>query len=139
MDHGERITSLDEVPADGTFLFTLREKATEETTEAILVRSDDGVTAWLNYCRHFTHVRLDTGSGGELRANEIVCTSHGAMFDSASGVCTYGPCEGATLESISVRIDDDAVSLADPEYEFVGVGPDKNEAADLTSTSNPMF
>lgn len=139
MEDRDRITSLGEIPDDTTFLFTVREKVTEETAEAILIRTADEITAWMNYCRHFTHVRLDTGSGGELREDEIVCTSHGAMFDATSGECTYGPCEGAVLESIAVRIEEDSVYLADPGYEFVSVGPDDSESTDLTSTSNPMF
>ena len=36
----------------------------------------------------------------------IVCATHGAQFGIADGVCLRGPCVGAALESVPVRIED---------------------------------
>lgn len=134
----ERIVSVDVVPEETTFLFTVRETATDERKEGILVRSNGSVTGWLNYCQHFTHVRLDKGSGAGLRDNEIVCASHGAMFDADSGQCTFGPCEGAYLTELDVTTEDGVVYLADPDHQFVHTGPAETDG-DLTSTSNIEF
>ncbi len=136
---GERIVSVDEVPDDTTVLFTVRETETDERREGILVRSNGSVTGWLNYCQHFTHVRLDKGSGAGLREEEIVCTNHGAMFDADTGQCTYGPCDGAYLQALDVRSTDGAVYLTDPDYRFDSVGPAETDDIDLTSTSNVEF
>lgn len=130
---------MDEVPDSTTVLFTIRETTTDEQREGILVRSNGSVTGWLNYCQHFTHVRLDKGSGAGLRDDEIVCTNHGAMFDADTGQCTYGPCDGAYLEALDVRTEDGHVYLTDTEYEFVGVGPAEPDDPDLTATSNVEF
>lgn len=138
VDADDRIVSVDEVPRETTFLFTVRETSTDEEQESILVRSNDEITGWLNYCQHFTHIRLDKGSGAEMRDDEIVCTNHGAMFEAGTGRCTFGPCDGAYLEDIEITINDGSVYLTDSDYEFVSVGPNET-STDLTSTSNIEF
>ncbi|MHB9288314.1 Rieske (2Fe-2S) protein [Halobacteriales archaeon Cl-PHB] len=116
MDESSHVADLEEVPADGSFLFTVRDGF--DTEEAILLRLADGVTALRNYCPHWTDVRLDRGSGATVRDGEVVCEKHGATFEKATGDCTYGPCEGATIEHLDVTVDDGAVYLTDDDYEF---------------------
>jgi nitrite reductase/ring-hydroxylating ferredoxin subunit len=138
MDEGSRITATENVPADSTFLFTVR-NGDDEEKEAILVELDDGLAGWLNYCQHFTHIKLDKGSGAELRDGEIVCTNHGAYFEEDTGLCTYGPCEGAYLQTIDIETRDGDVYLVDDEYEFVCPGPMETDPTDLSSKSNFEF
>ncbi|WP_435335254.1 Rieske (2Fe-2S) protein [Haloarchaeobius sp. TZWWS8] len=122
MDEGSRITAVEEVPEEGTFLFTAMEGFDEQ--EVVLTRLDDGsVAAWLNYCQHWTDVRIDKGSGAEVRDGELVCTRHAATFRKDDGVCTFGPCEGAVLEAVDVTVDDGDVYLTDEDYRFDHVGP----------------
>lgn len=135
---GESIAPVEEVPADSTLLFTVRDADGEEC-EAVLVRRDGGVHAWLNYCRHMTHITLDKGSGAVMRDGEIVCTNHGAYFEADTGFCTFGPCEGAYLPPVDVRVADDAVLLDDEDYEFVRRGPIERDPVDLSSKSNVEF
>lgn len=125
----DRVVSLDEIPADSTFLFTVREGFDEK--EVVLVRLADGIGAWRNYCPHWSDVRLDKGSGAELRDDELVCTRHGATFEPDTGHCTHGPCEGAYLEEVDVELRDDVVYLTDEDYEFDHVGPKRDR--DLSS------
>lgn len=136
MDSPSRIASVEAVPEDGTFLFTVRDVETDEQREAILVDLEDGVAAWLNYCQHFTHIKLDKGSGAEMREGEIVCTNHGAYFESDTGRCSFGPCEGAYLTAVSVSVDDGDVYLTDDDYEFHSPRPMESDDLDLTSKSN---
>ena len=137
----ERIASVAELPVEGTFLFRVEpaEPGVDVEREAFLVRTDDGVAAWLNYCQHFTHVKLDKGGGAPIRDGEVLCTNHGAMFEIDTGLCTHGPCEGAYLNELDVRVEDGEVYLEDPEYAFVGLGPMEGEIGDLSSTSNVEF
>ncbi|WP_436343046.1 Rieske (2Fe-2S) protein [Natronorubrum sp. FCH18a] len=162
MDASQRITALEAVPTESTVVFRVTNDDDEER-EAILVSTDcadgsagdcsdgptddyedeqsgnrtDGtrVTCWLNYCQHLTHIKIDKGSGAPMRDGELVCANHGAYFDSGSGKCTYGPCEGAYLTALEVTVDDGDVYLTDDEYAFVGAGP-IDDGDDLTSTSN---
>ncbi|MFB6218382.1 MAG: Rieske (2Fe-2S) protein [Halobacteriaceae archaeon] len=135
----ERVAAVEEVPDEGSFLFTVRERESGDTEEAILVRTDGGIRAWRNYCQHFTHIRLDKGDGVRTRNGELVCTNHGAMFDPDSGRCTFGPCEGAYLGSLDIAVEDGTVYLTDGEYEFVAAGPAERDPTDLSSTSNIEF
>ena len=141
MDDEDRITTVEEVPEDTTFLFTVRETDTGEEKEAILVRNggDDTIHGWLNYCQHMTHIHLDKGDGAPMRDGEIICQNHGAWFEPDSGLCTFGPCEGAFLNDVEVAVEDGAVYLTDSDYEFVAVGPAEDEDLDLSSTSNVEF
>lgn len=132
------IAPVDEVPADSTLLVTLRDAAADER-EAVLVRTDDGVRAWLNYCQHLAHITLDKGSGAELRNGEMICTNHGAYFESDTGLCTHGPCEGAYLASVAVTVEDGRVHLVDDGYEFVRRGGIETDPVDRSSTSNVEF
>ncbi|SEO41332.1 Ferredoxin subunit of nitrite reductase or a ring-hydroxylating dioxygenase [Halogranum amylolyticum] len=141
MDADRRITTVEEVPDESTFLFTVRDVETDEEQEAILVEAngDGDVAAWLNYCQHFTHIKLDKGSGAPMRNGEVVCANHGAYFASESGLCTFGPCEGAYLNGLDLTIEDGVVYLADERYEFVTSGAMESDPVDLSSKSNVEF
>ena len=147
----DRIAALDEVPADSSLLFRVRKSGTdadadaedgdEDVEEVVLLGLDDGtseVVAWVNRCQHFRHVRLDKGTGAPLRGDELVCANHGAMFGLEDGRCTFGPCEGAYLDGVAVTVEDGAVRLTDPDYEYVGRGP-VDDDTDLASRSNREF
>ncbi|SEN21383.1 Ferredoxin subunit of nitrite reductase or a ring-hydroxylating dioxygenase [Halorientalis persicus] len=148
MDEDSRIAAVDDVPTDSTFLFRVRDRETDEQKEAIIVRVTEGgdgegdpgeLACWLNYCQHFTHIKLDKGSGAPMRDGEVVCANHGAYFETESGLCTYGPCEGAYLQAVEIGIADGAVYLTDEDYAFVGVGPGEQDELDLSSKSNYEF
>ena len=121
MDEDDRVAAVDDVPRDGSLLFTVRDGFDRE--EAILLRFADGVVALRNYCPHWTDVRLDTGSGATRRNGELVCEKHGATFEAATGDCTHGPCEGATIDELEVTVADGTVYLTDENYEFEHTGP----------------
>ena len=134
-----RITAAEEVPENDTLLFIIKERNTGEEAEAILLRAGDEIACWLNYCQHLTHIRLDKGPGAPTRNGEIVCANHGATFERDSGLCTYGPCEGAYLNGVEVAVENGDVYLDDPDYEFVTTGPIERDPIDLSSTSNVEF
>jgi len=135
MDEAARIADVSAVPDDGTLLVTLRSTDEDEQREAILTRLADGsVAAWLNYCQHWTDVRLDTGDGAPMRGDEIACRRHAATFDPTSGECTFGPCEGAFLNDVDVTVADDAVYLTDESFTFESMGPAEAHTGD-SSTS----
>lgn len=138
MADGERVTDLESVPTDSTYLFTVRDAEGEED-EAILTRLDGEVAGYVNRCMHFQHIRIDKGDGAPVRAGELVCKNHGAMFEKESGLCTFGPCEGAVLEEVDTEVRDGAVYLTDDEFEFVRTDGIETAPTDLASTSNVEF
>lgn len=116
---------VEDVPLDSTVVVTV-ETPDGEVDEIVLTRVGGDVRAYVNRCQHWTDVRLDDGDGAYLRNGEIVCEKHGAMFRVSDGGCTAGPCEGATLPSVSTRVDDGEVRLGDG-YTVLGVGSAEGE------------
>ncbi|WP_336034644.1 Rieske (2Fe-2S) protein [Halobacterium yunchengense] len=129
----ERIAAVDEVPADDTFLYTVADDAGEHREAILLSLSDGTVSSFLNYCMHWTDVKLDTGDGAPLRNGDVVCRKHAATFEADTGVCTHGPCEGAELDPVAVDVRDGDVYLVDDDYEFVRTGADAGDPADLST------
>ncbi|RAW46506.1 2Fe-2S ferredoxin [Halorubrum sp. 48-1-W] len=142
MDADRRIAALDEVPEDSTLLVTLRPVDPDSVAEsegdvgvdddgveaeAVLLRLDGDVSAFRNYCQHWTDVRLDKDGGAFVRNGEVFCQKHGATFEGDTGYCNFGPCEGAFLERVDVAVDGDTVYLADDAYEFVRRGPSRRD------------
>ncbi len=80
---------------------------------AFAVRHAGRVVAYQNRCAHKL-VELDWQEGEFFDAEHryLVCATHGAMYDPASGVCVDGPCRGAVLTPVPVREADGAVWLA---------------------------
>lgn len=136
MDEARRMTDASEVPDDGTLLVTLERTEDGEQREAVLTTLSEGtVVAWLNYCQHWTDVRLDTGDGAPMRGGEITCRRHAATFDPANGECTFGPCEGAFLNDVAVTVEDGGVYLTDDEFEFHSLGTAPDHTSD--GSTNP--
>jgi nitrite reductase/ring-hydroxylating ferredoxin subunit len=136
MDEDCRIVDADEVTTDDTVVFTA--KSGFETTEGLLARLDDGtIVAYTNYCPHWRDVRLDKGSGANVRNGDLVCGKHGATFAKATGDCDFGPCEGAVLDTFEVTVADGDVYLTDDAWD--GAEPGLSEERDLSSGSRIDF
>ena len=137
MAAGESMIPVGDVPTETTTV--VRVESDDGTEELMLHRTDGTVHAWLNACQHFTHIPIDKGDGAVMRDGEFICQNHGAYFEAASGRCTFGPCEGAYLESVDVTVEDGTVYLTDERYVYIGPGPIKRDPTDLGSTSNVEF
>ena len=127
------VTAVDEIPDDGSYRFTV-EEADGGTEEVILLRLDDGVSAWKNFCRHERDQRLDRGRGAALRDDRIICPKHGSSFDVESGYCDDGPAAGSTLAEVDVTVRYGQVYLTDDDLEFGHEGgSDDDGSPDSTS------
>lgn len=113
----ERLVAADEVPEQGSWLFTVRE-LDESLEEVILVRAADGIAAWKNFCQHETDQRLDRGRGAATRNGQIICPKHGSMFDATSGYCDNGKAAGSTLVEVDVTVNRGEVYLTDDDLAF---------------------
>lgn len=85
------------------------------TEPAFVLRHGGVARAYLNRCAHKL-VELDWEEGRFLDAERrlIVCASHGALYDPATGRCVAGPCRGGRLVAVAVHEQDNAVWLAEP-------------------------
>ena len=75
-----------------------------ETESIIVYCNNEKVTAWLNICPHEGR-RLDYAPGKFLvDKDRLVCAVHGASFRLKDGECVAGPCRGASLREVTVRV-----------------------------------
>jgi len=86
--------------------------------QGFALRSGAQVHAYLNRCPHAGHP-LDLIPGRFLTADGrlLLCGSHGALFERATGLCVAGPCWGRTLKRLPLEVSAGFVMLAE------GVGP----------------
>ena len=124
MSEGTRLTSVETVYENRSWLFTVRDEY-GEPDEVLLVPCEDEekeeVEAWVNRCTHEAQ-RLDRGFGAAIRDGQIICPKHGSMFDSCSGYCDNGDAADTTLVSVAVAVEDGDVYLTDDDYDFAHEG-----------------
>jgi len=125
------VAATDDVPPDGSYLFTVRDPD-DGLTEVILVSLRDGVAAWKNGCRHEPDQRLDRGD------DRLICPKHGSTFDVESGDCEDGPARGTTLVEVDVAVRHGQVYLTDDELEYVHDGG-IDDNGDPSATSHLRF
>jgi nitrite reductase/ring-hydroxylating ferredoxin subunit len=79
---------------------------------AFAIRHAGRVYAYVNRCAH-VGVELDWQPGRFFDADGMVliCSTHGALYDPATGACLGGPCRGGALAAIAVDEVDGAVVL----------------------------
>ena len=72
----------------------------------IIVRTEKSVLAYINSCPHIG-APLDLRPGQFLSHNKenIVCSTHGALFQIDTGLCIFGPCKDAYLQSIPITME----------------------------------
>ncbi len=83
-------------------------------TGLFAVRRGAHVYAYVNACPHIG-VALDWAPDRFLTndATQIVCATHGALFDIPTGRCTAGPCIGDALEPVPVTIENGRILVPD--------------------------
>ena len=79
---------------------------------AFAIRHEGRVHAYVNRCAHLG-VELDWQPGRFFAADGMVliCSTHGALYDPATGACLGGPCRGAGLVGVAVDEVDGEVVL----------------------------
>jgi nitrite reductase/ring-hydroxylating ferredoxin subunit len=81
---------------------------------AFAIRCGREVHAYLNRCAHrLVELDWEPGQFFDAERRYLVCATHGALYEPASGTCVAGPCRGAALVAVPVRERDGAVWLAD--------------------------
>jgi len=78
-------------------------KVAGEAVPAFAIRCHGQAHAYLNRCGHVS-VELDMlpGEFFESTGLYLICATHGALYDPASGACLGGPCNGRGLQPLVV-------------------------------------
>ncbi|MBO6543037.1 MAG: Rieske (2Fe-2S) protein [Alphaproteobacteria bacterium] len=83
-----------------------------ERFDMFLVRRDKKVRAYVNACPHaFTTLETFTDRFLTRAKDQILCTTHGALFNLEDGFCTSGPCEGKSLEPLPIKIEGERILM----------------------------
>ena len=103
VSEGERLCGLDDLEATGAKGITLGEWP--KAREFIVVRDGAQVRAFKNRCPHNSGT-LETVPDRFFDADRenLVCSTHGARFRVADGVCISGPCRGEALTKVEIEI-----------------------------------
>jgi nitrite reductase/ring-hydroxylating ferredoxin subunit len=95
-------------------LLTLKIDEAKEFNEGacFVVRTQTGVYVYKNRCPHRgTPLNWLPDKFLALDKQLIQCATHGAQFRIEDGFCVWGPCEGACLEKIEVKVEGDKIIL----------------------------
>ena len=73
----------------------------ERAPVGFAIRHGGTVHAFVNRCPHMgTELDWQPGEFFEESGLYLVCATHGALFQPATGLCVAGPCKGASLEAL---------------------------------------
>jgi nitrite reductase/ring-hydroxylating ferredoxin subunit len=71
---------------------------------AFAVRYGGHAVAYLNRCAHkFVELDWQEGEFFDAECRYLVCATHGALYEPATGVCVAGPCRGASLTAVPIH------------------------------------
>lgn len=100
---GRVVATTDEVTHGETKKFLLRCRG--ERVEGFLVGFEGGIYGYVNRCRHIS-LSLDWVDNQFFTEDRryLMCANHGAMYEPTSGECQWGPCFGAFLQKVPLKI-----------------------------------
>ena len=80
-----------------------------------VVRRGDEVFAYQNFCVHAGHP-LNWSPDRFLTSDKtaIICASHGATYDIATGECFAGPGTGRVLRKVDIAVRDGVIFITGP-------------------------
>jgi nitrite reductase/ring-hydroxylating ferredoxin subunit len=89
-----------------------------ESVPAFVVRHGGRVHGYLNRCAHVA-MELDWQEGVffDFDGRDLLCSTHGATYDAATGRCLGGPCNGSPL--VKLRLEE-----RDGQVYFIGFDDD---------------
>ena len=102
------IAGLDELRKKQSVKFKFRREGISRDGFAAIFQGQ--VIVYENVCRHLP-LTIDYGDNQFFTddSKEIVCKTHGAIYDPLTGLCTSGPCKGASLFKIPFELRDGKV------------------------------
>ncbi len=102
-----RLTELGEPDAKG---FSITEEGGR--VDIIVVRAQGQVYGYIDACPHIgTPLEFLPDRFLTRDRTQILCSTHGARFEIATGMCVAGPCKGRSLRPLPIRVNDDWVEL----------------------------
>lgn len=93
--------------------FTVAFSETKRDLACFAIAYNGGVYAYVNSCPHrSTELDWQAGQVFEESGLYLICATHGALFEPDSGLCVDGPCHGAQLQPLAIRVSGNDVVLS---------------------------
>ncbi|MGZ0186711.1 MAG: Rieske (2Fe-2S) protein [Alphaproteobacteria bacterium] len=106
------LVALNEVPEDDARGITIRDGA--KMRKFVVLRWQGETIVYRNRCPHAgTPLDWIPDRFFDRGHDYLFCTTHGASFEPASGLCIDGPCVGDVLERCTFDIRDGVVTLTE--------------------------
>ncbi len=84
--------------------------------KGFVVRQGEDVFAYQNVCPHAGHpLNWKPDSFLTPDGDAIICASHGAVFEMATGECVAGPCPGQHLKTVPASIRSGRIYVTGPD------------------------
>ncbi len=112
----ERVICRVDQLADGgaAVRFEAKFSALDRDLPCFAISYGGAVYAYVNSCPHRgTELDWQPGEVFEETGLYLVCATHGALFEPDSGLCVGGPCHGAHLRALPVKVVGNEVVLTD--------------------------
>jgi nitrite reductase/ring-hydroxylating ferredoxin subunit len=102
----------------------------------IVLRRGDEAWAYENVCPHFSiPLNYEADTFWTYDAELLMCAHHSAMFRFEDGLCVDGPCQGAALARVAIRVDGRrVVAVQDDVHTDAAASVDAGERAQPDST-----
>lgn len=111
---GRLIAKVKELPPGGVKKFWLI--CQTYRVNAFLVNDQGNFYAYINRCRHMaTPLDFMRDQFFSEDRRHLMCYTHGALYEPATGLCIAGPCKGESLHPLPVRVDCGDVLVGCPE------------------------
>jgi nitrite reductase/ring-hydroxylating ferredoxin subunit len=105
--------------------FTIPVGEPAQEVACFAIAYDGKVYGYVNSCPHRgTELDWQAGEVFEETGLYLMCATHGALFEPDSGLCVGGPCQGAKLRALVVKVLGSDVVLDGHGVDF---GKDKRE------------
>jgi nitrite reductase/ring-hydroxylating ferredoxin subunit len=86
-----------------------------KTVEGFVIEHAGAYHAYVNRCPHVgTPLDLWPNEFYSEDGRRLVCATHGALYEPATGRCVGGPCAGDALERLPLRRDGDTLVVGCP-------------------------
>jgi nitrite reductase/ring-hydroxylating ferredoxin subunit len=103
---------LDDIPETGAKGLSLPDG--DVPGDIFLVRAQGRVFGYVNSCPHIgTPLEFLPDRFLTRDRSQILCSTHGARFEIATGFCVAGPCRGRSLRRLPVKVEDGLILLVD--------------------------
>jgi nitrite reductase/ring-hydroxylating ferredoxin subunit len=105
-DHNRTLCQLSDIPDNSGRGYSVSLPGAPHRVDIVVVRRGVLVKAYRNVCPHKgLNLEWMTNRFMDPTGEYLQCANHGALFRIEDGYCVSGPCAGARLKAVAVRVD----------------------------------